>query len=360
VENTVIKKRNANIELLRIISMVMIIFLHALGKGKLLVNLTDSPSVNGAIAWVLEALSISAVNIFILISGYFLIDGKFKLRRLIELVCEVLFYSVLSFVVCLAAGIDMGMDLNIYFILQTIFPVHMEVFWFITSYLVIYMLQPLISAGVKNLTQKQFGLMLIVLIVYECLFKSLLPVSLSEDGAGYNVLWFLIVFLVGAYFKLYGFKHIRSVKAGWILYFTASLLALIENTAMGCVISKTGHLQEIDGISMNYNHLFVLLAAIGIFSAFIHMSDMKEGIGKVICFLSPMSLGVYLLHESLPFRYNWQKWLGIYNSLDCNTFVFIGKILLAVMVVFTCGMVVDFLRIRMFKAFEKLFVRGKE
>lgn len=360
MENTNTKKRNPNIEFLRIISMVMIIFLHALGKGNLLVNLSDSPSVNGVIAWVLEALSISAVNIFILISGYFLIDGKFKLKRLIELVCEVLFYSVLSLVICLAAGIDMGMEINIYFILQTIFPVHMDVFWFITSYLVIYILQPVISAGVKSLSQKHFGLMLIILLIYECIFKTVLPVSLSEDEAGYNVLWFLIVFLIGAYFKLYGFKHIRKTGTGWILYFGATFLALIENIVIDFIIAKTGHLKEIDDISMNYNHLFVLLAAVGIFAAFIHMKDMKEGIGKVICLISPMSLGVYLLHESLPFRYNWQKWLGIYDSLGWNTVSFVGRIFLAVLVVFVSGIVIDFLRIRLFKVVGKVFGREKE
>ncbi len=96
MEKTQVKKRNANMELLRMISMLMVVMLHGLGKSGLLVNLSISGGANATIAWLLESLSLGAVNIFILISGYYLIDSKFKIGRLIELVAELLFYSVLT------------------------------------------------------------------------------------------------------------------------------------------------------------------------------------------------------------------------------------------------------------------------
>lgn len=57
-------------------------------------------------------------------------------------------------------------------------------------------------------------------------------------------------------------------------------------------------MSEIEGISTEYNHLFVLLSAIGIFAAFINAKPMKEPLEKIICALSPMSLGVYLVQET--------------------------------------------------------------
>ncbi len=346
------KKRNANIELLRIISMIMIIFLHALSKGENLKSLTEGNAVNAAIAWTFEALSISSVNIFILISGYFLIDSKFKIRRLISLVAQCIFYSLGTLLVCLIFNIDVGEEINLYFILHAIFPVHMKLYWFMTSYIVIYMLQPLISFGVKALTQKQFGTMIIALLIYECFFKSFLPFSFMEDEAGYSMLWFLIVFLIGAYFKLYGFKHLTNPYRGALLYFAASFLILFECGAIGFVNEKFSRLYEISRVSMDYNHMFPLFASVGIFACFLNKKPMGEKASKIICFLSPMALGVYLCHENLCMRYNWVKWLGIYDILGLSTMEFLGRLMLAVLIVYAAGTIIDFVRIKIFKFIE--------
>lgn len=86
------KKRNGNIELLRMVCMCMIILLHALHKGDLLVRIYEVPGVNPYIAWLLESFSVCAVDTFMLISGYYMSRSRFKLGRLIELVSMVLLY----------------------------------------------------------------------------------------------------------------------------------------------------------------------------------------------------------------------------------------------------------------------------
>lgn len=345
---TNVKKRNGNIELLRMISMCMIVMLHALGKGNLLVNPFGESGANAWIAWVLECLSISAVNIFILISGYFLIKSEFKIGRLIELVLEVLFYAVLSYVCCIAFGVDTGIELNVYNSLFAIFPLHMNMYWFMTAYIIVYMLQPIFKVAAEHLSEKQYRNVLIVLLVYECVFKSILPVRLEEDERGYNVLWFVIVFLLGGYIRYYGFKFFTKVKRGWISYFIGTLLVFVETIALKYIVFYKGHLTEIEGLSLEYNNVFVLLAAIGIFAAFINMKPMKEKVSSVVCALSPMSLGVYLFHENISLRYNWQKWLGIKDSLSCGSVLFFVKVLGAILAVYAIGTFIDFVRIRIF------------
>ena len=71
------RKRNANMDILRMISMMMVTMLHALTKSDLLPFMGDEVSANGWIAWTFEILSVPAVDIFMLISGYFLISSKF-------------------------------------------------------------------------------------------------------------------------------------------------------------------------------------------------------------------------------------------------------------------------------------------
>ncbi|MCR5754050.1 MAG: acyltransferase family protein, partial [Acetatifactor sp.] len=89
------KPRMANLELLRSIAMMMVVMLHFLGKGGLLGDITAPylPPVR-IVAWLLEILSVVAVNVYMLISGYFLCESSFKLSRLLKLWLQVWSYSV--------------------------------------------------------------------------------------------------------------------------------------------------------------------------------------------------------------------------------------------------------------------------
>ena len=70
------KKRQLNYELLRIIAMLMIVSLHYLSKGEILGDhARNDMTVTGYVAWLIEAFCIVAVNVYVLISGYFGMDA---------------------------------------------------------------------------------------------------------------------------------------------------------------------------------------------------------------------------------------------------------------------------------------------
>lgn len=71
-------KRLANFELLRCIAMMMVVVLHFLGKSGILAPLSQT-SLAGYeyLAWGVESLCIVAVNVYMLISGYFLTEAIF-------------------------------------------------------------------------------------------------------------------------------------------------------------------------------------------------------------------------------------------------------------------------------------------
>ncbi|MCR4618522.1 MAG: acyltransferase family protein, partial [Lachnospiraceae bacterium] len=166
-------------ELLRIISMIMVTMLHALAKSDLLPTFVMDVSFNGWVAWILEVLSIGAVNIFMLISGYFLVNSEFKLKRLIELIFQTFFYSAVPFVVFLASGKLDPEEKGIYQLLNNFLPIHMDTYWFITAYVVVYMLSPVITKGLKAVTKKQLITVIVCLLIYECVLKSILPFRLT-------------------------------------------------------------------------------------------------------------------------------------------------------------------------------------
>lgn len=350
-------KRNANMDILRMISMMMVTMLHALTKSDLLPFMGNEVSVNGWTAWVLEALSVPAVDIFMLISGFFLISSRFKTGRMVELVLQTLFYSAGAFAVFLLLGKVSLAGMSSYDLLPHFLPIHMETYWFISAYVILYLLLPLIISGVHAMTQKQLQGVILWLLVFECVIKSILPVRLSMDTKGYSFLWYLTLFLAGAKIRLYGFQFVKTARRGRLLYIISTFLILAEIFIVSQIQLRTGRLKEMATVSLEYNHILVFLSAIGIFAAFLHGRPSGEKFGKLACMLSPCCLGVYLLQENLMMRYLWQDWFGLREAMGQAVPVFLFRVLGAVIVMFVLGICVDMLRLVLFRAVRDHIVR---
>lgn len=346
-------KRLANIELLRIVAMLMVIMLHYLGKGEVLPEIALQMDGAGYLAWILESLSIVAVNTYVLISGYFLVESEFKPGKLLKLILQVLFYTILVTVLSLAFGIIRVEDLGYYNLIVQIFPFQLEQYWFMTSYLVMFILSPVLALGAKSLTEKQLRMTIIFFVLFMSVEKSILPVQIVFDERGYDALWFICLFLVAAYIRLYGIRFLEKPLHAAVLYVGGCMLALTENIVLSVIYAKTGELGHLIGTPMHYNHIWVLLAALGFFHLFLHVK-MKEGwFSKIICKIAPYTLGVYLLHEHVYIKYLWPKWLGAGKATS------VGGVLLsaigAVLIVFFVGIIVDYLRSVFFDVVGKVF-----
>lgn len=351
------KKRVVSIELLRILAMMMVVMLHYLGKGKLLPELTGPMSVNGYVAWGLETLSIVAVNVYMLISGYFLVNSQFKPGRLVELLCQTIFYSVLVWIVLVAVGVVSLSNLDLYHILLMVFPVQMEHYWFITAYVIMYLFSPVLSVAVKHMEQKQLRNTILALLAFFGLSKSILPVELAIDKWGYDGLWFMCVFLVAAYIRLYGIPFFGKGKGKVLLCYLAGCAGIFVITfVVRAFYLKTGSLDHFIQTAYDYNHVLNLFAAVSLFYVFLNMNLSTEGkLAKLVYKVAPYSLGVYLLHEQMEVRYLWPQWLGA--SLEGNVLLFVLRCIAAVVVVYIVGTLVDVVRSMLFRG-GKQVLRG--
>ena len=84
--------RESNIELLRIVSTLFIFVYHYMIAGA--ISEVYVYTNNKIVALFLSTEGQVGVNIFFLITGYFMINSKFKIRKLLKLFLQVFFYSV--------------------------------------------------------------------------------------------------------------------------------------------------------------------------------------------------------------------------------------------------------------------------
>lgn len=357
------RKRMANLELLRCVAMMMVIALHYLGKGGLLVDLTGE-HLGGAeaAAWLLECFCIVAVNVYMLISGYFLCTSSFKLSRLIQLWLQIWFYSVTFGLIGALTGVLEETAFDTHYLLTLIFPVSMGHYWFMTAYLFLYLLLPFVGMAVRGMTKRQLQLSLGLLLFAFCILKSILPVRLEMDAQGYDCLWYLCVFLTAAYVRRFGIPVLEKRGRALLLYVGCCLLAFAGTFALRAIYLRTGSLDRMLEMCLNYNHILPFLAALGLFGVFKGLR-IEGKAAALIVKAAPYTLGVYLLHENLGLRYTWQKWLGAERVVSRmtgsvtagngqGTAGAVGSLLLwtavAVVCVFVCGIAADAARKRIF------------
>lgn len=337
--------RMPNLELLRCIGMMLVVVLHYLGKGMLLPDLNgEALGTTGVAAWLLESFAIVAVNVYMLISGYFLCTSSFKLSRLIKLYLQLWVYSVGIGVLAAATGILPAAEVNTHYLLSLVFPISMGHYWFMSAYIFLYLLLPFLGAALCRLNRQRLQLVIALLLGVFCLLKSILPVRLELDGTGMDCIWYLCVFAVAAYIRRFGWGFLEKRWHSILLYVLGVLAVFGGAMALRQVYLHTGSLERMLTVTFEYNHGLNFLASLGLFGLFLKLT-IPEKMAGVVNAIAPYTLGVYLLHENLGVRNSWPAWLGA--AKVTGTGALLLYTLGAVLLVFTLGILVDYVRTRL-------------
>ncbi len=349
------KTREANFELLRILAMLMIITLHFLDKGGILPKPDAVFGPAGYLAWGLEAFCVCAVNVYVLIGAYFLAEGDYRLGRAPKLWLQVFFYAAGIKALALAAGLVPGMDK--YELLQVIFPVIQEHYWFVTAYLLMILIAPLMNDTLRRLPEKTYRRGILLLLVFLSLSSSMLPVKLPIDRMGYDTVWFLCLYLIGAYIRFHGgkAKRISGMLAG---YAAAGLLIFASLLAVHAYYEKTGSLGDFINRQYQYNSVLCLTASVCLFLAFRSIRIPQGRASAVICRIASASFGVYLIHEHVDLRYRWPALLGTQRYADSPVFLLYW--LPGVAIVYAVCMIIDFARQYMFRGIVKWLINANK
>ncbi len=354
-------KRQANYELLRIIAMFMVVTLHYLSHTGMLLSAGAGGSVSQVLGMLVESFCIVAVNVYVLISGYFLVKSGFKVKRVLILVCQVLFYATLIPLIMMGTGIFSGEGEGGYRILQYIFPLQTEHYWFAVSYVFLYLFSPIVNAAAKSMSRRQLQITIAGLIFLFCGWKSVIPVRFAIDRFGYDFGWFLCVYLIGAYIRLHGCRLVGDARRAWGLYAGCALAIFAIGSGAYLINDKTGLLTYYMEVPYHYNYILCLLGAVGLFGAFRYVKVPEGKISEWICKLSPLTFGVYLFHEHIDIRNEWVRWMEdfIGPAAEAGAGGFIFHLLASVLLVYAAGSFIDAVRLNIFR-FAGRYLTGRK
>lgn len=362
------ESRDSGLELLRCLAMMMVVALHFLAKGNLLGDLTGQLTTTQFAAWLLESFAICAVNLYMLLSGYLLCFSQFKITRLLQLVLQTLIYSLCVGLLGILMGWVSPGEVNTYFKLQMIFPFLEGQYWFITVYLFLYLMLPLLGAAVRRMDRRTFRVVLAVFLLVFCVSKSVLPFRLEIDKKGYDLNWYLCEFLTAAYIRRFGIPFLEKNRwRGMVLYIASSLGILGLTLTLHEIYLRSGRMGTWMTVAWDYNHVLTFMAALGLFTFFAGREKEKGKtgfIGRLAVWAGPYTLGVYLLHESIAVRFVWPSWFGA-GRITTPGDLLLGTFLAAA-IVFAAGVLVEFIRCRIMLGLHRIllhfrpYARGME
>lgn len=280
-------KRHMGIDLLRIVSMYMVVILHILGIGGILDN-AEYESLNYFVFWSIETICFVGVNCFALITGYFMIKGKWRLEKFIYLWFEVFFYSVvLSIMTQYILGTAISVPIH------SLFPLLTKSYWFFSAYAGLFLLIPLLNKGIILLSKKEmkYSVGVIALLGTASVVSQADPFNLYK---GYSMIWLAFMYIIGAYLKLHVDVEKIATKKLWLVYLGINGVAL----TLMIISSFNPFWEETMGRNwfIDYVSPLILSSSIVLFILFLKTRIKNQVSSKIITAVAPFSFGVYLIH----------------------------------------------------------------
>lgn len=263
-------------ELLRIISMIMVLIVHADGAA---LGLPQHPTLASPARdiWKLgvEAAVIIGVNCFTLISGYYGI--RLRIRSAASYLFQCIFYSVaIATFACIynPAKYSFGFWMENWLILS-----HTDL-WYVPAYFMLMLLSPIINAGMEHLPRRK-NLSVVILVVAFNLWCGWFWEG-KFNPTGYTVMQLIMIYMIGRLIASYPLPSARG-RLKWALLYIISMAGVFFSTFL-FPLAK----------AFAYNSPAVLLMSVSFFYCFLGIR-LKSAI---INYLARSAFAVYLVHKA--------------------------------------------------------------
>ena len=349
--------RNLNIELLRILAMLLVVYCHMIihvdfTNGTSRIVLPMFPGWKSAISFTIVQYGQVGVSIFFMISGYFLVKKQFSWRRIFSTWFQMFLYAALCLVIAIIAKqfrpLPFGTNellsgsQTLDTVLWSLFPFLYNSYWFIDAYILMLLLSPFINTVYAHMSRKQI-LALIALLM----FIGTWPLFFGRANHWNNVVYAVLGYIIGAYIQTYR-DSLQAISNGALAICTVLCTALMLGFNH-FVLSESYWAQRLTWTAQVHEGLQILPICIAfcLFVAACRLPQLRlpHRWSTFLLQVSAGTFGVYLLHENtFGFRFIWgvvASWLPNISGKISLILIFVITGLLTFAVLDAIAMLVD-------------------
>ena len=303
--STMAKERIAGVDLAKIIAIFFVMVHHVSDCG------VDVQTGNLTLSYfhiLIHSISYSCIDLFALATGFLCVNSSCRYSRIVSLWVSTVFWGVTALLFthfCLGYSIPW----KIYF--NALFPIWRGQYWFFTAYFMLFFFIPCLNKSITNMTKLEFQHLLVVIGVFICGY-SIYSTDLFSMRRGYSFPWLCIVYIIGAYLRIYPPRKLSSV----VCFSIAALIAFI--TCFRQFVSAIiGFRIPGDRFCLiSYVSPFTLAIAIMIFIGCINMM-FSDKMSRFLKTVATTTFGVYLIHVQ-PFVWK-NVWMAKFHSIEVGS-----------------------------------------
>lgn len=327
------EKRNSNIEILRILSIFLIVISHyTVHNG--ISNYLLPLGINRIILEVMTLGNIGTI-LFVFISGYFLINSeKVKLSKLVKIWFQIFFYSAIIYMIFVVLGKE---PFSIKTMIKSLMPITFRQYWFASVYVVMYIFHPYLNKLINSLNKKEHcGLIMVGIFLF-----SILGTLTGQLYYGNELIQFFLFYIIGAYFGKYELK-IFSKNKFCILTLILTIFILISSVfAFDMIGSKVNIFAKHSTYLFRRTSFVTILLAVSLFNLF---KNAKKFSNAFINNISSCMFGVYLISDNSLVRK--LLWIDLFKNADfVNSNILIIHMIVCVFSTIVCCVIIEFIRI---------------
>lgn len=291
--------RESGYELLRILSMLMIVSFHTLRY----VDTSGFTPCQMLLWHGTRWYGLFGVNCFLMISAWYLLERTPKMARLAPLIWQTAFYCITLYLFFLLSQVVSGrfdpikdiVNLELDALLS---PLWSNRYWFITAYVFLYIMTPFLNRLIRSLSPEGYRTALISVGVFLFLYLSFPQDTGSTTVVG-DCIWCAYVYFLTGYLKLHADTRFLERHAGVLLFVTYAVF-VISKQLLTYVI-RDSHLRYViehtTGSGLRYS-FWMLLLAVELFYLFRRLHFQSVIVNRI----ASCMLGVYLFHENHVFH----------------------------------------------------------
>lgn len=331
------KVRSSNLELYRIVCMLMIVAHHFVvnsGLAGMDGPLSANPgSAQTYFCWLWGMWGKTGINCFLLITGYFMCKSKISVQKFLKLLLEIYFYRIVIFLIFACVGRE---SVTFARLISLIAPFTGFSTNFVDCFLGFYLTIPFLNILVQKMNKKQHQWLLVVSIGLWTVCGNIPGFHVTLN----YVTWFGIIYFIASYIRLHPAKSMENT-ALWGGVMTVTILLSVVSVVV---------LQRLLGNSclffmMDSNKILPVAVAV---SSFLWFKNLKIPQSKLINAIGGSTFGVLLIHANSTAM---RQWLWS-DTIDCVGHYFlpfwhlVGYSVISVLAIFAACIIIDRLRIR--------------
>ena len=294
----------------------------------------------------------TAINGFVLITGYFMCTSRIRLRKFLKLFLQIEFYNLLIAFLFFAFHHE-GFSVSDLFL--NLLPVRSITNNFTGCYLLFWLTIPFLNVLIHGIDRKNH-----LCLICLCVFIYTIMLYIPDYHVSMNyVSWFIVLYLISSYIRLYPEAVYKNQSVGFWL--GATFLSAFVSVLSVCYAlyhnnNNFDQMIPVYWLVSDSNAILALLVAV---TSFMLFKNIRVPYLKYVNLIGATTFGVYLIHDNCDVMRHW-LWNNIIDTIGRNCsmsyFLYVPLAILCVFVVFSA---IDNLRIQTFEKWLFRYLDGK-